>query len=151
MDDINLFLAHAIQVEHDAARRFEDLMHAMRTVGNREVEELFRRLGELSRLHLKEAMNRGGFREIPKLAPDQFQWPDGVSPEAVGWQGIDDSLDVKGALRAALTGEKSGYDYYAAIARDTHDPEVKQMAEMFTEEEAEHVAELEKWVARYGA
>ena len=37
MDDVNLFLAHAIQLERDAARRFEDLMHSMQTAGNREV------------------------------------------------------------------------------------------------------------------
>jgi rubrerythrin len=149
MNDVNLFLAHAIQLERDAARRFEDLMHSMQTAGNREVEALFSRLGEFSRRHLKSAMARGGFRSLPELSPADFEWPDGVTPEAAGWQGVDDALDVLGALRVALAGERSGHAYYEAVARDTSDPEVARMARSFAEEEAQHVSELERWVARF--
>jgi rubrerythrin len=149
MDDVELFLAHAIQLERDAARRFEDLMHSMVTAGNREVENLFRRLGEFSRIHLKEAMARGGFRTLPELAPGEFRWPDGVTPEAAGWLGVDSNLDVLAALQVALAGERSGWAYYEAIARDTKDPEVARMAALFAREEAQHVSELERWVARF--
>jgi hypothetical protein len=151
MDDVNLFLVHAIQLEYDAARRFEDLSHAMRTVGNRDVEDLFRRLGEFSRRHLASVMERGGFRDLPKLDPSTFKWPDGVTPEAVGWQGVDDSLDVRGALDVAMAGESSGHRWYAAIAAQTKDPEVKRLASEFASEEAEHVAELERWIVRMTA
>jgi rubrerythrin len=149
MDDVNLFLAHAIQLERDAARRFEDLMHSMQTAQNREVEALFRRLGEFSRQHLKAAMARGGFRTLPELAPADFQWPEGVTPEAAGWHGVDDGLDVLGALQVALAGERSGHDYYDAIARGSDDPEVARMARSFADEESQHVSELERWVARF--
>jgi rubrerythrin len=148
MDDVNLFLAHAIQVEHDAARRFEDLMHAMQSVGNRDVEDLFRRLGEFSRRHLESAMARGGFRELPKLKPNEYQWPNGITPEAASWTGVDSALDVQSALDLALAGERSGYEYYAAVAASTKDSEVAAMAREFASEEAEHVAELERWISR---
>jgi rubrerythrin len=151
MEEIELFLAHAIQLERDAARRFEDLMHSMQTAGNGEVERLFGRLGEFSRLHLKDAMARGGFRTLPELGPGEFQWPDGVTPEAAGWQGVDSSLDVLGALQVALAGERSGWAYYQAIAAATHDPEVARMAESFALEEAQHVSELERWIARFAS
>jgi hypothetical protein len=147
MDDVNVFLAHAIQLERDAARRFEDLMHSMRTIESREVESLFRRLGSFSRMHLQEAMNRGGFRTLPALSPSDFQWPEGVTPEAAGWRGVDAALDELGALELALEGERSGYAYYEAVARETTDPEVAMMAAKFAEEEAGHVAELESWIA----
>ncbi|MGD0675060.1 MAG: ferritin family protein [Polyangiaceae bacterium] len=149
MDDVNLFLAHAIQLERDAARRFEDLMHSMQTAGNREVEGLFRRLGDFSRLHLKSAMARGGFRDLPNVPPHEFQWPEGITPEATSWRGVDDGIDVLGALQAALSGERSGHAYYEAVARKTRDPEVAVMAQSFAEEESEHVAELERWIARF--
>jgi rubrerythrin len=151
MDDVNLFLAHAIQLERDAARRFEDLMHSMQTAQNREVEGLFRRLGEFSRQHLKAAMARGGFRTLPELSPADFQWPEGVTPEAAGWHGVDQGLDVLGALMLALEGERSGHAYYDAIARSSGDPEVVRMARSFAEEEAQHVSELERWVARFAS
>ncbi len=148
MDDVNLFLAHAIQLERDAARRFEDLMCSMQTAGNRELESLFRRLGELSRLHLSSAMARGGFRSLPELAREDFQWPDGVTPEAAEWRGVDSLLDVTGALQVALEGERTGHAWYAAIAKAATDPEVLSMARSFADEEAQHVSELEHWIAR---
>ncbi len=149
MDDVSLFLSHAIQLERDAARRFEDLMHSMQTAGNREVESLFRRLGELSRRHLHSAMARGGFRTLPELSPADFQWPEGVTPEAAGWHGVDYGLDAPGALEVALAGERSGHAYYEAIAGSTRDPEVARMARSFADEEAQHVSELERWIARF--
>ncbi|HEY0469635.1 MAG TPA: ferritin family protein [Polyangiaceae bacterium] len=148
MDDINLFLAHAIQLERDAARRFEDLMHSMQTAGNRELEGLFRRLGELSRLHLSSAVARGGFHSLPELSPADFQWPEGETPEAADWQGVDSLLDANGALRLALAGERTGQAWYSAVAKTTTDPEVLSMAREFAEEEAQHVSELERWIAR---
>ena len=149
MDDVSLFLAHAIQLERDAARRFEDLAHSMQTAGNREVEELFRQLAELSRRHLKSAVARGGFRRLPELGPNDFQWPDGVTPEAAGWQGVGGELDVLGALNVAIEGERSGHAYYEAIAKTTSDPEIGPLARSFAEEEAQHVAELERWIEHY--
>ena len=147
MDDVNLFLVHAIQLERDAARRFEDLMHSMQTTGNRELEGLFRRLGELSRLHLSSAMARGGFRILPELAREDFQWPNSVTPEAAEWRGVDSLLDVSGALQVALSGERTGHAWYAAVAKATTDPEVLSMATSFADEEAQHVSELERWIA----
>jgi hypothetical protein len=145
------FLAHAIQLERDAARRFEDLMYAMQTAGNRKVEALFRRLGELSRMHLKSAIARSGFHELPQLSAEDLQWPDGITPEAAGWHGVDESLDVTGALQLALDGERCGHAYYAAIAGSSTDPEVVRMATSFASEEAQHVSELEKWLQRYAS
>lgn len=148
VDDVNVFLVHAIQLERDAARRFDDLMHSMQMAGNGELERLFRRLGELSRLHLKAAMARGGFRELPTLAPADFQWPDRVTPEAAEWRGVDALLDVPGALELALAGENMGHAWYRAVAEGTRDPEVRAMAREFADEEAQHVSELERWIAR---
>ena len=148
LDDVDTFLVHAIQLERDAARRFDDLMHSMQAAGNAELERLFRRLGELSRLHLKAAMERGGFHELPQLAPEDFQWPQGVTPEAAEWRGVDALLDVAGALELALAGETTGHAWYTAVSKSTADPEVLAMAREFADEEAQHVSELERWIAR---
>ncbi len=151
MDDIHVFLAHAIQLEFEAARRYEDLRAAMGTAGNKEAEAFFARMAEFSRLHLREALRRGGFREIPKLAPEDWQWPDGVSPEQAAWAGVDGFIDVAGAFRLALDGEERSQLFYAAIVAATTDPEVRRMAREFAAEEAEHVAELERLMAKQAA
>ena len=149
MEDINVFLAHAVELEREAARRYEELADSMRTEGNAKVEKFFRQMGVFSRKHLALAMERGGFRQIPVLTTDAYQWPDGISPEQFDWIGVDCMIDTHNALELALDGERRGHAFYADIASTTGDPEVKAMAQEFAAEEAEHVAELEKWIGRY--
>jgi rubrerythrin len=151
MDDIHLFLAHAVELEREAARRYEELAESMRTDSNDEVEKFFRRMATFSRKHLALAMERGGFRNLPVLSAKDYVWPDDISPEQFDWIGVDAMMDVNNALDLALDGERRGHAFYANIATTTGDPEVRAMAREFAAEEAEHVAELEKWIARYAA
>ncbi|AJE22569.1 ferritin-like domain-containing protein [Azotobacter chroococcum] len=145
MDDIQRFLAHAIQLEKESARRYEELAEAMQSLGSMEVAEFFRQMAHYSRLHLKEAMQRGGFHDLPTLAAEDYDWPEGSSPEAAAWAGVDGFMDVPGALALALDGEQRSRDYYRSVAETARDPEVTRMASSFAEEEAEHVAWLEAW------
>ena len=149
MEDINVFLAHAVELEREAARRYEELADSMRTDGNAEVEKFFRQMAVFSRKHLALAIERGGFHQLPALAAAGYSWPDGISPEQFDWIGVDCLIDANNALALALDGERRGHAFYAGIAAATGDPEVRTMAREFAEEEAEHVAELEKWIGRY--
>jgi len=150
MQDINVFLAHAVELEREAARRFEELAESMHTEGNTSVEKFFRQMASFSRKHLTQAMERGGFRHLPALATDEYDWPDGISPEQFDWIGVDGMLDASSALALALNGERRSQAFYADIASSTADPDVRTMAREFAAEEAEHVAELEKWIGRFG-
>lgn len=147
MENINLFLAHAIELERETARRYEELAEFMRADGNTKVEKFFRQMSVFSRRHLALAMERGGFRERPELLPQDYQWPDGVSPEQFDWIGVDTLMDVRRALELALGGERRGHAFYAEIAAVALDPEVRRMALEFVDEEAGHVVELEKWIS----
>jgi rubrerythrin len=151
MIDVRAFLTHAVQLEREAARRYEELSAAMRTEGNRELEAFFARMAHFSRLHLAQATARGGFRELPTLAPHEFEWPDGVSPETAGWAGVDAQMSPRAALDLALAGERSGHAYYAAVAATTKDAELRAIASEFAIEEADHVRELENLIARCAA
>ncbi len=148
MEDINLFLAHAVELEREAARRYEELAESMKALGSEEVAKFFSQMASFSRMHLEQAMARGGFHQLPVLKPEEYQWPEGSSPEQFGWAGVDAMIDVKGALLLALEGETRSRDFYSAISDETHDPEVKAMAKEFAEEESGHVLQLEKWMAR---
>ena len=151
MNSIELFLAHAIQLEREAARRYEELTASMATDGHAELKEFFTRMARFSRLHLADAMARGGFREIPVLTREEFSWPDGVAPEVADWSGADAFMDARSALLLALDSEQRGHAYYAAIASTSQDPEVVRMAREFADEEAGHLAELEKLLAACSA
>ncbi len=149
MEDVNVFLAHAVELEREAARRYEELAEGMRASGNREVEQFFRKMAVFSRKHLAQAMERGGFHQLPALSAHEYVWPDGISPEQFDWIGVDTMMDVGTALDLALDGERRSRAFYAGVAAVTRDHEVKVMAKEFADEEAEHVAELEKIIARY--
>jgi rubrerythrin len=147
MNHVESFLAHAIQLEREAARRYEELAAAMGTEGNQELRSFFGRMAHYSRLHLAQATARGGFREIPEIAPEDFEWPDGTSPETAGWAGVDAQMSPLAALELALDGERSGHAYYAAVAATTSDAELRALAGEFAEEEADHVRQLEALLA----
>ena len=146
MNDVERFLAHAIQLERDAARRYEDLTAAMQTDGNAEVRAFFARMAYYSRKHLAEAQARGGFREIPVLAAEDYDWPEGTSPETAEWAGVDGQMDTADALQLALASERRGHAYYAAIAATTPDQELRAIATEFADEESQHVIELERLI-----
>lgn len=147
MNDVERFLAHAVQLEREAARRYEELAAAMGTEGNRELGVFFTRMAHYSRLHLADAMARGGFRKLPPLEAHEYEWPDGTSPETAGWEGVDAQMGAREALELALDGERRGHAYYATIAATTTDAELRAIASTFAEEEGEHVAELVKLLA----
>ena len=151
MNDVAEFLAYAIKLEEDAAARFSDLAESMKTYGNREVAEFFGKMAHFSRLHLAEARKRAGFHTLPDMKPEDYKWPGDESPEATSMEGSHYLMTTEYALSLALTSEENGYAFYHNVATTTTDTEVRTMAEEFAEEEAEHVAELKKWVKRYEA
>lgn len=151
MDSIEDFLANAVRLEEDAALRFSDLAETMRIYGNTEVAAFFARMAEFSRMHLAQARARCGFRNVPKPDAASSPWTEGESPEAASMSASHYLTTVEQALDTALESERAGLAYYAGIAATTADPEIRSMAQSFAEEEAEHVAELERWRSRYPA
>lgn len=151
MESVEEFLAYAIRLEREAADRFGQLADAMQASGNGAVGKLFRQLSEYSRMHLAEAQARAGFRDMPKLAPADFEWPDLESPETAAIWAADPMLGRGEALEVALQAETAGLRYYEAVRDTTHDPEILALAKAFVEEEAEHVAALERWIAAHKA
>ncbi|MFT4095545.1 MAG: ferritin family protein [Rhodoblastus sp.] len=145
------FLACSIRLEKEAADRYAELADAMEASGNREVGKLFRQLSDYSRMHLADAMARGGFREIPELADGDFGWRSFENPETAAIWAADPLIGREQALEIALDAETAGYDYYKGVLDTTDDPEIKAFAKEFVEEESEHVAALHKWIAAHKA
>jgi rubrerythrin/ferredoxin len=142
------FLAHAVKVEEDAALHFDNLAASMEACGNAEVGKLFRQLSGYSRLHLGQAKERCKGKDISAQIPADYVWPDHATPERTSLLAGDADLSRLDALRAALEGEKRGYDFYYSIAGTSKLDDVVATAKEFVQEEAEHVKVLEAWIAR---
>ena len=151
ISDVESFLAHAVLLEEQAGLRFDELADACESYGNPEVVKLFRRMAHFSRLHLDEAKARSGFRDLPTLTAETTAWGAEESPEAASIMGADPYVNVTRALEIALESERAGHAFYVAARDGLSDPESVAFAREFADEEAEHVAELEGWLARHTA
>jgi hypothetical protein len=147
MQNVDEFLAHAIRLEEDSATRLGDLAHAMKSYGNHDSAAFFGKLAYFSRLHLAQARARAGYHDVPALSSNEFEWPDGESPEATSMEASHYLMDLDYAMQLSLESEQRGFDFYDEIARTTGDPEILAMAIEFAAEEAEHVSELKRWIA----
>lgn len=149
LDTLAEFLAHAVELEAEAAGRFDELADALAVHhGESGVVGLFRQMAHFSRLHLAEAKERAAGMDLPKLQPWEFKWPGAESPESADSSRSHYRMTPWHALTLALESEKRGHAFYAALAQQSADPEIRRLAAMFTEEEAEHVATLESWFSR---
>lgn len=150
IEDLREFLAHAVQLEADAAAGYALLGARLRERGNIQLAGLFERLGEFSRLHLAETRLR--YRELtgsdPPPAPAQPRWPDAHTPEDPRARALPAGLDERGALELALGMERGACDFYSLVANQSRDPAVQELAQVFADEESEHVDHLLRWMAR---
>ncbi|HLO79282.1 MAG TPA: ferritin family protein [Magnetospirillum sp.] len=151
MNSVEEFLVYAARLEQEAALRFDELADVASSFANKEVADFFRQMAHFSRLHLDEARKRGGFHDLPEIDAGQFQWPDVESPESAAIWGADPHMDITQAMALALEAEQRGLAFYADMLKSSEDPEVRAMAREFVEEEAEHVAAIERWIVRLAA
>ncbi len=148
INSVDHFLGHAVKVEEEAARHFDGLAAEMDQCGNAEVAKLFRQLAGYSRLHLAEAQQRCKGKDVSAHIPPDYVWPDHATPERTSILAGDPAMTRLDALKAALDGEKRGYEFYYSVAGTSNDPEIVAAAKEFAKEEAEHVKLLEAWITR---
>jgi rubrerythrin len=152
IDDLRRFLAHAVMLESNAVEGYAVLAARMRQIGETELAALFRKLGDYSQLHRDDVMRRFEDEVGEALVTiDDYQWPDGVPPENPRAIEAAAGTSTRSVLQQALRLEQAACDYYVAVAGQSADGEVQELAQSFAEEEAEHVAALEQWIARLDA
>jgi rubrerythrin len=144
MSEVALFLAHAVALEAEAAERYDELADAMEVHNNRQVAAMFRKQAHYSRLHLAEVTETAKGVALPKLKPWEFQWRTPEGPESAPVERTHYLMTPYHCIHMALQNERRGHQYYAEMARDATDPEVRRLAEEFAAEEAGHVALLEQ-------
>lgn len=149
IDDLPSFLRWAMRLEAEAADGYHQLAMKLTLEGNATTAALMNKLGEYSRMHLKEvsvlALEHGLNPESP---PPAEAWPDGVSPENPLGALPSTYLTPRQALQVALAAERRACDFYAVVAGQTRSAEVQELAQVFVEEESEHVDHLERWLDR---
>jgi len=138
------FLAHAVALEQEAADRYLELADMMEAHRNDAVSSVFRDMTRFSELHRDEIKARIGGIELPQLKSWEFRWRS--PPEMGGEEGFDYMIEAYNALTYARENEVRGMQYYRSVAEDSTDAEVRRLATDFANDEAGHVAALDKWI-----
>jgi rubrerythrin len=149
--NLGLFLAHAVELETEAADRYDELADSMEAHNNVEVATLFHDLARYSRMHrdeIRETAHKHG--PVPNVAPWDFQWGGAnESPEAAAFEDAHYLMTPYHALSMALHCEAQARDYYASVAAETADPAVAALAREYAAEEAEHMELVKQWLDRF--
>jgi rubrerythrin len=141
-----VFLAHAIEMEHEAAERYLELADMMEAHNNIEVAKVFRDMNRYSILHRDSIKARAADIDLPILKPADFKWV--TPPEVADDEVFDYMLDPYRALEYARENEQLAAQYYQAVADETEDDEVKRLATEFAAEEQEHTEALDQILAQ---
>ena len=139
------FLAHAVALEQEAADRYLELADMMEAHRNDAVSSVFRDMNRFSQLHRDEIKARVGTIELPRLKSWEYRWSS--PPEVGGEEGFDYMMEPYNALKYARANEMRAMEYYRSVAVQAADAETRRLATEFADEETQHVAALDKWLA----
>lgn len=136
------FLAHAVKLEWEAQKHYQNLAEVMQELHSHEVAAFFHEMVGFSTRHFHEAMQRAGFSDISELPDIDYQWPAEMAPEVLS----GNIVDLDRAMQLSLEAERRGADFYAGIAARSTDPEVRHIASTFAAEEREHEQALLRFI-----
>jgi rubrerythrin len=141
-------LAHAIQIEREAALRYAELGERMRDLGNDVVAELFLRLARLEKAHLQELERRATGMKLPKIARGEYAWLEEHGPETVAHDLVLNLLTPHSALKVALEAERRALAFFESVRARAVDPRLAALAGEMAAEEGVHVAWVQSAIRR---
>ena len=141
----------AYRIEADAVERYTMLAEQMQQHNNPELVAIFRDLARAEGIHAEEIRRQAGSIDVVSLARQQGPWSKGESPEAADLGAAHYMMTPWHALRMALAGEERALAYFQSVVANATDPKIKEMAEEFVEEEAEHVNLVHRLLRKYPA
>jgi rubrerythrin len=141
-------LAHAIAIEREAAARYGELGERMRDLGNDTVAELFLRLARLEKEHELELERRAHGLALPRIAPGEYAWIDGLAPESAAHDLVLNLLTPHSALRIALQAEVRAAAFFESARRQVLDRDLAELAAEMAAEEGVHIAWVKSAIRR---
>ena len=151
--DIGELLAHALEMEHEAVLRYQQLADSLELHHNHAVAELFRQLATRSEALAGRVGERARGVALPRIAPWAFKWDCPHSPKAGDCldERIGYRMTALEALQLALHNETRGHDFYAAVAAVAGDDEVRALATELAADQQQHLNWLQAWFRRIEA
>ena len=141
--------AVAFQIEADAVERYDLLADQMATHNTPELVAVFRDLSRAEAIHRDEIRRLAGDIDVVAHAHSMAKWKHGESPEAASLGDAHYLMTPWHALRLALAGEERALAFFKSVVESAKDPAIKELADEFVEEEAEHVNLVHRLLRKY--
>jgi rubrerythrin len=139
----------AYRIEIDAVERYHLLADQMESHNNPDLVAVFRDLARAEGIHAEEIRRQAGDIDVAAHAQRASGWGRGESPEEADMSSAHYMMTPWHALQMALAGEKRALAFFTHVVETTKDPKIKEMAEEFVEEEAEHVNLVHRLLRKY--
>ena len=140
--------AHAIAIEREAAERYVELARHMADLGNDKVASVLAALGAMEAEHLDTLQRRTEGIAIAEFPLDEYRWLDAGAPETAARELVFRLLTPHAALEIALAAEQRARAFFEDVYRTADDPALRALAQEMAMEEKEHVAIVERMLAR---
>lgn len=145
---LEIFMAQAIAMEHEAAQRYEELADAMDMHNNVEVTKLFRTMSDIERKHERALLEQMAWAVAPAVPAPSWEREGHEAPETAASEDMHYLMQPYHALDIALHNEERAARFFDRLAAAATSGPVREAALALAAEEHEHVELVRAWMAR---
>lgn len=138
IDSLELFYAHAIAIEHEAAERYGEFARYFEAKQEPVLAGLCRNLAANERHNWEVLCRASEGMELPPIEDSGYHWIDAQAPNAPAHELFYRVSSPQQLLQVALAAERSARRFFSGVARTTRDGAVRAVARHMAGEEAEH-------------
>jgi rubrerythrin len=147
-EKVRQLMIHAYAMEAEAAERYAEFADVMEVHNNAEVAELFHKMARIENLHAQQIRESMGWKTVPVAAEGVYRWEGLEAPETADHSDLHYLMTPHHALQIARLNEERAKRFYAKLATEATDDEMRRAALEMAEEEADHVRLIDEWLAR---
>ena len=141
-------MSQALAMEREAVARYQELADIMATHNNTEVAALFREMAGYEQHHVDHILADMGWTDDVIAPRNSTMWALDDAPESVAFDEVHYLMHPWHALKLALAAEQRAQAFFEKLVRDAPTEPIRRAAEDMRDEEAEHVALVEKWLSK---
>ncbi len=138
---VEALMAQAYAMEREASARYREFAEIMENCNNGEVAALFHSIAAQEAGHAEDIRARMGWSRVPVV-------PARHGPALAELESAHYLMQPWHVLQIAIEAERRAHDFFASIALACEDPELRAAATHLQDEEREHLALLDSWLAR---
>ncbi len=142
------FMAQALQMELDAAQRYDEFAEMMETHNNLEVAQWFRKMALVEGKHASQIMAEMGWQQAPPGRADKPVFDRFEAPESASTDELHYLMQPWHVLQLALANEERAERFFARLASLATVESVRKAALELQLEEADHVALVKAWMLK---